>query len=655
MFIASTPYLNHKPDTHAISFSQAILLLVSLPILMSLPLGVAAVFILLVLVRVLFSKIPTKKWYVWVMVGIAALLVYLQLGTLVGLQGGMAILLLLAALKSFEGNSRRDWQVSSLVQVFLLTVAVLVDQSLFIGIWVLFCLLLISLSLATLNQVRWQWAWRQSLFGFLLTLLPMIVLFIGMPRKEAPFWGLQQPSQTQSRTGLSDTMHPGSIGDLVQSNELAFSATFTNGFVPQQQDLYWRVMIMAERDNTGTWQAIKGFMDSASPSRQAQKIDYQIVLEDRKGQIPALDYPNGKQQRGVFHELGDVLRVFSRQGVRGISLSSSLSDELPHRLNPSEIHLYTQLNNQANLRTYSLAKQLFQQSGGNTEAYINAVYQYFAKQDFSYTLKPPVLSSENSVDEFLFSSKQGFCEHYADAFVVMMRFMGIPARVVTGYQGGEWNEQGGFWQIRSKDAHAWTEVWLENKRVWKRIDPTAAVSNIRIAVGLDNALPESEIKELVNNSSTWSKFASQSQVYWQRWVVNFDDEQQRNLFGKLGFDGVNGVTIFMVLMGGSIIAFLPILLWWKRVRRHDISPMKDGFLLLKSHVLGNNFPHLAALGAIELKQELNQQERLSADLEQILNEYIQLNYATTQVPNKKIAQAWYQRAKKIARKYKIDK
>ena len=656
MQLSNTPYLNTHTDLNALFFNQLALILVSLPVLAELPFSVSVLFTLLTLGRVVLLKLGIKKlarWHLLLMLLVIGTLVFLQVGSFIGLEGGMAFLLLLCALKSYEGYTRRDCQVSALSMMFLLTGAVLFNQSLMVGLWVLVCLMLLATSLALLNELGIKAAIKQSATAFLLTLLPMLLLFVTVPRRDAPLWGLPQMKSNQSTTGLSESMKPGSIGNLVQSNEPAFSATFEDGFVPRQQDLYWRVMIMAERTEDGTWQAVQNNVDNAIPTdKPSSEVRYQVVLEDEKGRIPALDYPTADQNRGIMRELGNVVRVYSRQGVRGIQLSSQLTDKLPHRLLPSEKALYTQLEVDNNPRTMALAKQLFQQNLGNTEAFAQAVFNYFAQEKFVYTLKPPVLNNEHLTDEFLFASKQGFCEHYADAFVTIMRSAGVPARVVTGYQGGEWNEQGGFWQIRSKDAHAWAEVWLPEQETWKRIDPTAAVSITRVSSGLDDALPAEEINELVSNLGFWSQFTSQSQIYWQRWVVNFDGAQQKNLFSWFGFSKVNGLTILAVLLLGLFPALIPVWLWWHRSLQHEISPLADGFMLLKRHLLGTDFDYLSALGAVELKQELAFDGRLSPDLEQLLNDYIRLNYATAS-PNPSAARNWYRRAKKLAKKHRL--
>ncbi|XXQ68693.1 transglutaminaseTgpA domain-containing protein [Neisseriaceae bacterium B1] len=647
-------YLDSTPDFKAMLFTLVALVAVSVPLLMQLPIGVVAVFALFWLVRLVLLYLGVRSLKLWQLLPLAAMvvgLVFQQLGTIFGLDGGIAFLLLLATLKSYEGNTRRDWQVLVLAMLFLLTGAVLFEEGLFTALWVFLCLMMMAMSLALLNNVGWKMAIKQSFIGFLLTLLPMMLLFITMPRRASPLWGVPQQKSQQATTGISDTMKPGSIGDLVLSNEPAFSATFDDGHRPQQRQLYWRMMIMGEHYN-GAWHTRKEFGDSAQPALSRRRVAYQVIMQDDKGRIPALDYPYLSQRRGFYREMGDVVRVYSREGVRRIKLESSLSDQLPHKLNNSEKNYYTKLP-EGNLRTQALAKILFEQSNGNTEAFIQSAYNYFTREKFVYTLKAPVLGERNSTDQFLFGSKQGFCEHYADAFVVMMRAVGLPARVVTGYQGGEYNEQGGFWQIRSKDAHAWAEVWLPEKQVWQRVDPTAAVAAVRIDSGLDAALPESEAGELAAQRMFWQGWADQGRFYWQQWVVNYDDTRQQNLFARLGFGKVNPASILIILLLGSLPALLPIWLWWCRSRKQDIEPMAYGFMLLKRRLLGTDYADLASVSPLQLRDKLESEGRWNAELNQLIQDYIQLNYAQSAAPSDKQARAWYRQARNLARKYAL--
>lgn len=580
----------------------------------------------------------------------ATTLVFQQLGTILGLQGGISFLLLLALLKSYEGKTKRDWQVMVLVMLFLLAGAVLFDQELWTGLWTLLCLVCMAVTLALLNEISWRVALRQSFLAFMLTLLPMALLFVSMPRRSTPFWDIPQASSQSATTGMSEIMKPGTIGDLVQSNEPAFTATFDNGFVPRQQDLYWRVMILAH--HTGTeWRMMQDFSDRAQVSG-GRAIDYNLIIEDDKGRIPVLDYmsTDTRKRRGMVTEAGNMLRVVSRKGVRRIQLQAALSNELPHELNESERQFYTRLPDNRNLRTQALARSLYEQNGGNAERFAQAAYDYFTQQKFIYTLKPPVLGEQNATDAFLFGSKQGFCEHYADAYVTMMRAAGVPARVVVGYQGGEYNSSEQYWQIRSKDAHAWAEVWLPERQVWKRIDPTAAVASVRIDSGLNDALAAES--DLIRNSGWWARVGDQGRYYWQQWIVNYDNERQQNLFTSLGLGSVNAWSIALLLIFGGALAILPIVLWWRQSRKQDLTrPLDSGFMLFKRCVLGKDFPHWAAVAPLELRQKLQDEGRLSPELDVLLQDYVRLNYAGSPVSRRE-ALAWYAQARKLAHKHR---
>lgn len=652
-FLPDPAYLDKRPETSAILFALAALAAVALPLLAQLPAGVVAVFALFMLVRLLLLAIGVrglKWWQVLPLSLVVVALVYTQLGTVIGLQGGISFLLLLAAVKSFEGNTRRDWQVLVLAMLFLLTGALLFEDGLLTGLWVLLCLMMMALTLAMLNGIPFKRALGQSATAFLLTLLPMVLLFVTMPRRASPMWGVPQQQQQSATTGMSDSMQPGSISNLVQSNEPVFSATFERGFVPGNSQLYWRMMIMGSHDGTA-WRLLRDYTDDALPPETGKIAAYQMILKDQNGRIPALDHPLKTERFGLYRTLGDILLVRSREGVRRIRLESNLSGELPHRMHRGEREFFTRLPEHSNPQTKAFAQALFQQSGGDTETFIAAAYRHFARERFTYTLNPPLYGSEHPTDAFMFQGRQGFCEHYADAFVVMMRAAGVPARVITGYQGGEWNEGGGFWQIRSKHAHAWTEVWIAERQVWKRVDPTAAVAATRIEAGVEQALPESEIGEIIAKQGWLSNMADRSRFYWQQWVVNYDNTRQQSLFAALGFERVSPFSVLAVFALGLLPALIPVWLWWRRSRGEDIEPMAHGFMLLKRSLLGSHYPAVAAIGPQDLCQLLKHEGRLTPELDQLLTDYLRLNYAHSAAPDAKQAKHWHRRARRAAKKH----
>ncbi|WP_304334787.1 DUF3488 and transglutaminase-like domain-containing protein [Conchiformibius steedae] len=645
---APADFLNTRPRFHAMLFTLFALAAVALPLLMQLPAAVAGVFAVCWLVRTGLLKAGVRSlasWQLLLLLAAVMLLVWRLLGTLFGLQGGIAFLLMLALLKSFEGKNRRDWQVLVLAMLFLTAGAVLFDQDLLVGVWVLVCLMLMAVSLALLNDTPWRAAWRQSALAFALTLPVMAVLFAAAPRRDAPLWGVPQNNGKKSGTGMSEVMKPGSIGELVQSNEPAFSATFDNGFMPQQQQLYWRVMLLSDYKNGAWHMALDEYNDQSLPSGSGKTVSYQIIAEDEKGRLPVLEHAEPVSQRGMWREVGGVLRVRSRLGVRRVRLQADLDGKLVQReLSRYEQRLYTSLPANTNPRTRALAQQLWQQSGGDTARFAQAAYRYFQK-GFTYTLRPPVLSEQDSTDQFLFGSKQGFCEHYADAFTVLMRSAGVAARVVGGYQGGEYNEAGGFWQIRSKDAHAWTEIWLPETQTWQRIDPTAAVSAARIDGGLEQALSAGEAAPFGENR-TWTRLLDRSRFYWQQWVINYDGDRQRNLLARLGLGNLPAVGVAGVAILALLAAMLPLFLWWRRAKRQDLRPLEDGFALLKRTLLPDaDNEQLATLGPLELAQETDLPDSAHA----LLQSYIALHYGQHNAPTPRDARRWYAQVVKWAR------
>ncbi|UOO81726.1 DUF3488 and transglutaminase-like domain-containing protein [Uruburuella testudinis] len=650
MLILNPPFLRRLPVFRVQAAVLLVLLWTALPLAASLPVVVVALFgglwlLRLALLRLRINKIPAAA--LLLMAVMAAALVWQQAGTLFGREGGVSLLLLLVMLKAFENGTRRDGQVLLLAMLFLTGAGVLLNQSLMAGVWLLSSLAAIGVCLALLAGLPLKQALRQSASAWLLALPLMAVLFAAVPRVDGPLWSMPQNQAAQAQTGLSDSMAPGSISNLVQSNEWVANITFSDGLQPQTGDLYWRAIVMSEFDGR-RWQAVAhDDTDSAEAPASRRRLRYQMILRDRQGVIPVLDYPQTVPQ-GLQSRLGRVLRAeHSREGLRRITLESALTDTLPHRLSAAEHRRYTRLPD-GNLQTRLLAESLMRQSA-HVRQFIDNVLHYYRRQSFAYTLQPPRMGSSDSVDEFMFHARRGFCEHYAQSFVVMMRAAGLPARVVTGYHGGEYRPQGGFWQIRSKDAHAWAEVWLADEQAWLRVDPTAAASS-RSEGSLARALPPGERSLLADRGGRWSHWYDTGQYYWQQWVVNYDQGKQNDLFAALGLGGFRPGTLLLVLPAGLLLAVLPLLCWWLagRQRRDDL---QAGFMLLKTALMGEGDPAVAATSADGLRRLLAQHGIEDAALQRLLDEYEYWLYAAEQPPSKRLQRRWYRRARALAGRY----
>ena len=645
-------FLSAPPPPRTALTVLAALLWAALPLVFSLPTAVVLLFAALLAVRgaLLYAGIGKLPAPVLALLGVlSGVLVWTQLGTVFGREGGVAFPLLLITLKAFESSSQRDWNVLLLAMLFLIGSAVLFNQSLLTGLWLLAALTAAAVCLAvSAGGLGLREALRCAASSLLAVLPLAAVLFVSVPRMKEPLWRIPQGGQ-QAKTGLSGTMQPGSISNLVQSDEWVANITFSDGLKPQPRDLYWRAIIMSDFDGT-RWQAMPDFAADSAPQLRVSEgrgVRYQMIIRDQNGALPVLDYPAGVLPQGLVRRLGGTVRAErSREGLRRLDLQAALGDTLPHALNEAEYLRYTRLP-EGNPQTRRLAETLAKQSP-TERAFIRNVLNHFSRRHFSYTLRPPTTAGRNSIDEFMFATRQGFCEHYAQSFAVIMRAAGLPARIVTGYQGAEYNPQGGFWQIRAKDAHAWTEVWLPSEQVWLRVDPTAAVAAVRTEQGIGSALPQND-RVLIADESAFSRWRDAGQFYWQQWVVNYDQSRQNSFFSLLGLGGFNLKTLLLFLPAALSAALLPLYRWQAKNRSRD--HLEEGFMMLKLALLGDGGESAPSVTATELKSLLHENGIQDNALETLLADYDNLRYAG--LPSDPRAERrWYRAAVKTARRYR---
>ena len=660
MFVFNPAYIDRPPGRLPRLGVLLLLLWITLPLAFALPVGVIVVFGVLWLIQLGFTLTGSRGLPVWATAvgGLAVFgLVFSQLGVLWGSEGGSALLLLLVLLKTYESRVLRDWHILLAAMVFLMGATVLLNQGMFIGLWLLAGLFGTATCIALFNMPL-RHAARYAAAALLLTLPLTAVLFIAVPRRSEPLWRIPQPpKEGQAQTGLSDTMRPGSISSLVQSNEPAFNATFDGGYHPNPADLYWRAITMSRFDGE-QWQADDDFLPSRADTVPAQTVSYGIIMRDEQGRIPALDYPTVSPAAGSRNKMrlaeGHTVRVRSHDGLRRFALRAAVGNRLPEKLSPSRQRQLSRLPGYSNQRTRELARRLRGQSA-NTADFVNRTLAYYRSQPFAYTLNPPLDRSSDRIDHFMFDNRRGFCEHYAESFVAIMRAAGVPARVVTGYQGGEYNPDGNFWQVRGKDAHAWAEVWLPEEEAWLRVDPTAAVSSNRIEQGLSSALPGGE-QGLVAGSGDWQwwgKLSAKGRFYWQQWVVNYDSSSQQSLFRSLGLGGFNLLSLLVFLLIGGTLAVIPLWLWWRRSSRRYANLLEEGFARIKERLLDVEGIDPAALGPAETANILREQECLSPELESLLAQYERWNYADDGLPPKAAQKRWYRQCCRAVRKVKL--
>ncbi|PIT50423.1 hypothetical protein BHC48_06895 [Snodgrassella communis] len=662
MWLADPVFLRKSPPVRTQFILLLMLAWVALPLLFDLPLSVGAAFAVLWIVRVALLFTNVKKLPLWALVLLlvaTAVWVYFRIGTIIGRDASVALLMLMIVLKAFEGETLRDWQILLLAQLILMGGGLLFNQSIWMAPWLIMALFCLISSLGLLAGIKPSTALRQGALILVLSFPLTVILFMVVPRKATPLWGIPQPQQS-AITGLSDTLDPGTISNLIPSNALAFNVTFDNNVIPRNADLYWRVMVMGN-NRGGQWHAVKEqytdedtlqLPDRAVLSKRSDSklVGYQLIIQDDHGRIPALDQPLPDSQSDLQRRVGNVVRVNkSREGLRRVHLYSQLVPNLRQQMDQALLNYYTQLPAGLNPETRRLAQQLAKESG-SSEEFIRHIMAYFRKGGFQYTLTPKRShESVNKTDFFLFNSQEGFCEDYADATVWLARAVGVPARIVIGYQGGEYHPDGKFWQIRSKDAHAWTEIWIAEKGIWQRVDPTSAVASVRVQNGVENALPAEQRAGLSSSYPLIQKYLDNGQFYWQQWVVNYDTGSQNSLLDWFKLKDMPRPVLLLIIAMVIMLTALPLVIWLRRQGNVQTQPLIDGINLLKQAVIEGEASELSAIGPLELQAILAEHGLLNDNLAALLAQYIEWQYGAEGMPNRRVQRAWYRKMKQVVR------
>lgn len=476
--------------------------------------------------------------------------------TISGVGPGSALLAIMAALKLLETRHRRDQFVLLFIAIFLVMSALLREQYLWslpylvIGI-VLIMTAWLRMSADTSETVRYSFKTGGRLVLYAAPLA--IAMWIFFPRIATPFWSIPIDTST-GVSGLSDTMSPGDISSLSQSDAVAFRVRFDDT-VPEPRDRYWRGLVLHRFDG----RAWSGTEEPPRMTDALRKVDvsgvavsYQITLEPtRQHWVFALDVPYlWPMQRAYMapqQQLVSERPIDQRVAYQVVSYTDYRLDV---NIDRNRLNWYLRLPDGRNPRTAALARDM-RASAVSDEAFIRAVLSKFNNEEYYYTLEPPPLGSD-PVDRFLFETRQGFCEHYASAFAVLMRAAGIPARIVLGYQGGELNSGWDYLIVRQADAHAWTEVWLDGQG-WRRVDPTAAVAPERVEVGRAGAMfdgsgaawgltaPSALLHNLV---LTWDAMNAK----WNDWVLGYGPENQNRFMEWLGMNNPDWRKMLLTLI-----------------------------------------------------------------------------------------------------------
>jgi transglutaminase-like putative cysteine protease len=478
--------------------------------------------------------------------------------TISGVGPGSALLAIMAALKLMETRKRRDQFVLLFISIFLVMSSLLREQYLWSLPYLVASLFMIMtawlrISSPSTERARRSFATSGRLVIYAAPLA--IAMWIFFPRIATPFWSVPMDTGT-AQSGVSDTMSPGDISSLSMSDAVAFRATF-KGDIPEPRDRYWRGLVLTNF-NGRTWTASDPYEVRALEQvvYRSRPVEYSITIEPtRQIWVFALDMPESWNLSRTFmgpqQQLARSVPIDQRTVYEAVSYLDYRTD-----VDLSDIarNFYTMVPDSSNPDTQALARRMRAESGSDS-AFIDAVMRMFHEQEFYYTLQPPALGSD-PVDRFLFDTRQGFCEHYASAFAVLMRSAGIPSRVVLGYQGGEVNPMGGHMIVRQSDAHAWNEVWLEGIG-WRRIDPTGAVAPERIEVGRSGSMFDGVAQAWgFSSPSMWvyefEMYMDALNAKWNEWVLGYGPENQDRFMNWLGIDDPDWQKKALLLLGWTM-------------------------------------------------------------------------------------------------------
>jgi transglutaminase-like putative cysteine protease len=590
---------------------------------------------------------PLPKRWLLILITVASISsIVINFRTLFGREVGVTLLMLLATLKLMELRAARDAMVLIYLACFIIITNFFYSQSIPTALYLLATLMVIVTAWVHLQAQRIALMPRLRIATvLLLQALPLtLILFILFPRVQGPLWGLPQDAYASS--GLDDKMSPGSFSRLSLSEAVAFRVSY-NGKPPRRDQMYWRGPVLWDFDGR-TWTPGRTILTiTPKLTDPGQPIDYVVTLEPHnKTWLFALDMPD---KISVPATLSYDFQVLNKEPVHA-RLRYTARSNLVYRANLQEaarqLQRGLQLPKQFNPRAQQLAAE-WRTGSKDDAAIVNTALTYFSKQGFVYTLEPPLLGV-NGIDDFLFTTKQGFCEHYAAAFVFLMRAANVPARVVTGYLGGEFNDVGNYYIVRQSDAHAWVEVWLAGQG-WVRIDPTAAIAPERVQRSLSAAVSDSAVLPfMARNPPQWLRnlrfdldtLANQ----WNQWVLGYDTERQFAFLTRLGMESITWQKIALNMVAGvGLLIALFALFMLRHLYTRQPDKVQAAWLKLCRKLAKAGLPRAAHEGAQDYAARLAAaRPELAYTIHDLAERYCDLRYGA--VKNEQSQREFLQRA-----------
>jgi transglutaminase-like putative cysteine protease len=542
------------------------------------------------------SQALPSRWWLAALLVIAIAATFATHKTILGRDAGVTLLVILLALKTLELRAQRDAFVVFFLGFFCMLSNFLFSQSLLTAFAMLVALLGLLTALVNAHMpvgkpplmAAAKIAGKMALLGTPI----MVVLFMLFPRL-APLWGTPG-GPLQGKSGLSANMRVGTIANLALDDSIAMRIKF-EGKPPAARDVYLRGPVLSSFDGR-EWLPLKNSGAVSNLRVAGPSLSYEVTLEpNNKPWVFALDAAASAPVLVGYQILmtPDLQWLTNRPVTELIRYKMQSHTQFSYGPEKQELSLqnYVDLPASYNPRTLQLATDLrrdarFAQADATT--LVTEVMQKLRTGGYEYTLEPGVYG-DNTADEFWFDRKAGFCEHIASAFVVLMRAMDVPARIVTGYQGGEFNEVDGYWVVRQSDAHAWAEVWQAGKPdgstagSWVRVDPTSAVAPQRIDSQQRLTAPSGVFGGVI--SSLWTSTLGNDGYNpllqlravwdavnntWNQKILNYSEATQLNVLKNLGFTSPSWADLSYVLIAIIVAVSLLGIAWttWDK-RQHD--------------------------------------------------------------------------------------
>lgn len=556
-----------------------------------------------------------------------------------------AVLVLSFLLKLLELKQRRDVYVVIFLGYFLVGSHFLFYQDLLNAALATLCMILLLGSQVALHTSHTTSRWKPlsvALHMMLQALPIMIILFMIVPRI-GPIWSVKL-GEEQASVGLSDTVSPGDVSQLARRSELAFRASFDGGRPPASQDLYWRTLVLTDFDGRA-WRPVPEHVPPGShrfvwlrPKRPqpgvGRQVSYSVIAEPSRQQwLFALPWAFSTTN-GIDHMPERRLQAKWRIDQRWQYHVTSYLDIPDMALDQAERYRHLALPAHSNPRSREFAEAR-RAKAASDRAYMQDVINFYRQQPFVYTLSPPALG-RHTVDEFLFRTQRGFCEHYASSFVFLMRAGGIPARLVAGYQGGKASPFENYLLVYQYDAHAWAEVWFPESG-WQRVDPTAVVAPHRIELGSEQAFA-AEADFLADSPFSLARLklgwlrhlqlrADQVNFLWYRWVLSYDNSRQKQLYQDwLGhLPDWKSSLLFLGILALPVVC-LALWIYW-RGRPEPLSAADRLWVRLSQHFARVNLARHYGEGPTHYIRRLKSAyPSVNQELDGFLEAYIAVNY-----------------------------